>query len=185
VGFETYTGDGPISYWNSYVGVSQMGGEGNFSDPRIGLTITQRPDRVTPRLPALLEYQLSLPAPAPPRGSFNAAAARRGEGLFNGPAGCATCHTPPTYTDVLSGPDPRIPLLHDPSETGTDPGYAKRTATKQYRATPLRGVWQHPPYFHDGSAADLPAVVDHYDQQFGLNLSAQDKADLVQFLKSL
>ena len=82
VGFETYTGDGPIWYWNSYVGVSQMGGQGNFSDPRIGLTITQRPDRVTPRLPALLDYQLSLPAPAPPRGSFDANAARRGEGCL-------------------------------------------------------------------------------------------------------
>jgi hypothetical protein len=185
VGFETYTGDGPISYWNSYVGVSQMGGEGNFSDPRIGLTITQRPDRVTPRLPALLDYQLSLPAPAPPPGSFDANAARRGEDVFNGEAGCATCHKPPTYTDVLSGPDPTVPLLHDPTEVGTEPHYAERSATKQYRATPLRGIWQRPPYFHDGSAADLPAVVDHYDQQFGLNLSAQEKADLVQFLKSL
>jgi hypothetical protein len=185
VGFETYTGDGPISYWNSYVGVSQMGGEGNFSDPRIGLTITQRPDRVTPRLPALLEYQLSLPAPAPPPGSFDANAAKRGEDVFNGEAGCARCHKPPTYTDVLSGPDPTVPLLHDPTEVGTEPHYAERSATKQYRATPLRGIWQHPPYFHDGSAADLPAVVDHYDQQFGLNLSAQEKADLVAFLKSL
>jgi len=185
VGFETYTGDGPISYWNSYVGVSQMGGEGNFSDPRIGLTITQRPDRVTPRLPALLEYQLSLPAPAPPPGSFDANAAKRGEGVFNGEAGCATCHKPPTYTDVLSGPDPTIPLLHDPTEVGTEQDYAERSATKEYRATPLRGIWQHPPYFHDGSAADLPAVVEHYDQQFGLNLSAQEKADLVAFLKSL
>ncbi|HEX2310287.1 MAG TPA: hypothetical protein VHH91_06175 [Vicinamibacterales bacterium] len=185
VGFETYTGDGPISYWNSYVGVSQMGSEGNFRDPRIGLTITQRPDRVTPRLPALLEYQLSLPAPAPPPGSFDANAAKRGEGVFNGEAGCATCHKPPTYTDVLSGPDPTIPLLHDPTEVGTEQDYAKRSATKEYRATPLRGIWQHPPYFHDGSAADLPAVVDHYDQQFGLNLSAQEKADLVAFLKSL
>jgi mono/diheme cytochrome c family protein len=185
VGFETYTGDGPISYWNSYVGVSQMGGEGNFSDPRIGLTITQRPDRVTPKLPALLEYQLSLPAPPPPPGSFNATAARRGEAVFNGNAGCATCHKPPTYTDVLSGPDPDMPVLHDPTEVGTEPHYAERSATKQYRTTPLRGIWQHPPYFHDGSAADLPAVVDHYDRQFGLNLSAQEKADLVEFLKSL
>jgi mono/diheme cytochrome c family protein len=185
VGFETYTGDGPISYWNSYVGVSQMGGEGNFSDPRIGLTIIQRPDRVTRRLPALLEYQLSLPAPTPPSGSFDANAAKRGEAVFNGAAGCATCHKPPTYTDVLSGPDPTIPLLHDRNEVGTEPHYAERSATKQYRTTPLRGIWQHPPYFHDGSAADLPAVVDHYDQQFGLSLTAQEKADLVEFLKSL
>jgi mono/diheme cytochrome c family protein len=185
VGFETYNGDGAISYWNSYVGVSQIGGQGNFSDPRIGLTITQKPDRVTPKLPALLDYQLSLQAPVPLTGSFNAAAARRGERLFQGKAECATCHKPPTYTDVLSGPDPTVPFLHDPAEVGAEPFYAARSATGRYRASPLRGVWQHPPYFHDGSAANLLAVVNHYDQLLGLNLSAQQKADLVVFLKSL
>lgn len=185
VGFETYTGDGPISYWNSYVGVSQMGGQGTFNDPRIGVFITQKPDRVTPKLPALLEYQLSLVAPAPPSGSFNAAAARRGERIFRGKAACATCHKPPTYTDVSSGPDPSVPLLHDPAEVGTEPLYAARSATGKYRTSPLRGVWQHPPYFHDGSAPDLAAVVNHYDVRFRLNLSAQQKADLVEFLKSL
>jgi hypothetical protein len=185
VGFETYTGDGPISYWNSYVGVSQMGGHGTFNDPRIGVFITQKPDRVTPKLPALLDYQLSVAAPVPPSGSFNAAAARRGERLFNGKAACATCHKPPTYTDVLSGPDPSVPFLHDPSDVGTEPFYAARSATGQYRSSPLRGIWQHPPYFHDGSAADLLAVVNHYDTLFRLNLSAQQKADLVEFLKSL
>ena len=185
VGFETYTGDGSISYWNSYVGVSQMGGQGNFTDPRIGLTITQTPDRVTPKLPALLDYQLSLQAPIPQSGSFNAAAERRGERLFHGKAECATCHKPPTYTDVLSGPDPTVPFLHDPAEVGTEPFYAARTATGKYRVSPLRGIGQHPPYFHDGSAANLIAVVNHYDQLFGLNLSAHQKADLVEFLKSL
>ena len=185
VGFETYTGDGSISYWNGYVGVSQMGGHGSFSDPRIGLFIAQKPDLVTPKLPALLAYQLSLPAPAPPAGSFNAAAARRGERLFHGKAQCATCHIPPTYTDVLSGPDSSTPFLHEAAEVGAEPVYATRTATGKYRTSPLRGIWQHPPYFHDGSAATLLAVVDHYDQHFKLNLSASQKADLVEFLKSL
>lgn len=182
VGFETYTGDGPISYWNSYVGVSQMGGHGSFSDPRIGLTITQKPDRVTPKLPALLDYQLSLLPPPAPAGSFDAAAARRGERLFHGKAACARCHIPPTYTDVSSGPNAGVPVLHD---IGTEAVYASRSATGQYRTTPLRGAWQHPPYFHDGSAATLLAVVNHYDEFFGLNLSASQKADLVEFLKSL
>jgi mono/diheme cytochrome c family protein len=185
VGFETYTGDGPISYWNAYVGISQMGGRGNFSDPRIGLTITQKPDRITSKLPALLAYQLSLPAPPPPAGSFDAAAARRGERLFSGKADCARCHTPPTFTDVLSGPDPSVPVLHDAAEVGMDPAYALRSATGRYRTSPLHGIWQHPPYFHDGSAANLLAVVNHYDQLFRLNLSAQQKADLVEYLKSL
>jgi CxxC motif-containing protein (DUF1111 family) len=185
VGFETFTGDGPISYWNNYVGVTQMGGHGSFSDPRIGLSITQKPDLVTPKLPALLDYQLSLQAPAPPRGSFNPGAARRGEQLFSGAAGCAACHTPPTFTDVGTGADPNVPFLHAPSEIGAEPVYASRSATGMYRTTPLRGIWQHPPYFHDGSARDLLAVVNHYDAVFSLGLTAAQKADLVEFLKSL
>jgi hypothetical protein len=185
VGFETFTGDGPISYWNSYVGVTQMGGQGNFSDPRIGLFIKQRPDLVTPKLRALLEYQLSLRTPRPPKGSFNEAAARRGRSLFRNEARCETCHRSPTFTDVLSGPSRKTPFLHDPAETGMDPRYAERSATKQYRTTPLRGLLQHPPYFHDGSAPDLKAVVNHYDRLFRLNLTRAQRADLVEYLKSL
>jgi hypothetical protein len=185
VGFETYSADGPISYWNSYVGVGQMGGHGSFSDPRIGLTITQTPDIVTPKLPALLDYQLRLRTPAPPAGSFDPDAAVRGEELFDHQAGCATCHQKPAFTDVLSGPTTTMPFLHAPSEVGADPTYAERTATKQYRTTPLRALWQHAPYFHDGSAKDLPSVVDHYDQLFGLNLTPLQKGDLVEYLKSL
>jgi hypothetical protein len=185
VGFETFTGDGPISYWNSYVGVGQMGGRGSFSDPRIGLSIRQRPDLVTPKLAALLDYQLSLRSPAPPRGSFNRNAAERGRDLFQGQAKCGTCHQSPNFTDVLSGLDRRVPFLHDPAEVGMDPAYAARSATGRYRTTPLRGLLQHPPYFHDGSAPDLTAVVNHYDTLFGLNLTAAQKADLVEYLKSL
>jgi len=185
VGFETFTGDGPISYWNSYVGVGQMGGQGNFSDPRIQLFIMQTPDLVTPKLAALLEYQLSLRTPEPPEGSFNRDAAQRGKRLFRNAAGCAVCHRSPNFTDVLSGPDRTEPFLHEPAEVGMNPAYAARTATKKYRTTPLRGLWQHPPYFHDGSAPDLLAVVEHYDGLFKLKLSAAQKADLVEYLKSL
>ena len=88
-------------------------------------------------------------------------------------------------TDVLDGPSRRVPLLHDPAEVGTDPRYAERTATGAYRTTPLRALWQHAPYFHDGSAKTLLDVVNHYDRQFGLQLSDQQKADLVEFLKTL
>jgi hypothetical protein len=185
VGFETFTGDGPISYWNNYVAVTQMGGHGSFSDPRIGLNITQTPDLVTPKLPALLDYQLKLRTPAPPGGSFNRVAAQRGRRLFNEVAGCATCHTQPAFTDVLRGPDRTVPFLHAPSEVGAEPVYASRSATGLYRTTPLRGLWQHPPYFHDGSAPDLLAVVNHYDAVLSLGLTAAQKADLVEFLKSL
>jgi hypothetical protein len=185
VQFETYTADGPISYWNSYVGVGQMGGHGSFTDQRIGLSITQTPDLVTPKLAALLDYQLHLRAPDPPAGSFDREAANRGRHLFRNEARCSTCHQAPNFTDVLSGPAPSVPFLHDPVEVGMDPGYAERTATGKYRTTPLRALWQHPPYFHDGSAPDLRAVVNHYDELFGLNLTAAQKADLVEYLKSL
>jgi mono/diheme cytochrome c family protein len=185
VGFETFTGDGPISYWNSYVGVGQMGGQGRFNDSRIALFIDQRPDLVTPKLDALLDYQLSLRAPKPAAGAFDPAAADRGKALFRGDARCASCHQGATLTDVLSGPRRNVPLLHDPSEVGMDPRYAARSATRQYRTTPLRGLLQHAPYFHDGSAPDLLAVVNHYVQLFGLQLSAAQKADLVEYLKSL
>jgi hypothetical protein len=185
VGFETFTGDGPISYWNSYVGVGQMGGHGSFSDPRIGLFINQTPDLVTPKLAALLDYQLSLRAPKPAAGSYDHRAAARGRELFRNEARCSSCHGGPNFTDVLSGPRATVPVLHHPDETGMDPRYAFRSATRQYRSTPLRGLLQHAPYFHDGSAPDLLAVVEHYDRFFGLGLTAAEKSDLVEYLKSL
>lgn len=183
VPFETFTGDGPVSYWNNYVAVTQMGGQGHFSDPRLGIDIAQDPDLVVPKLPALLAYQLSLPAPAAPAGSFDAAAAARGEGVFAS-AGCASCHIAPTYTDVQNGPN-GTPLLHDAAETGMDPAYAQRSATKKYRTTPLRALWQHAPYFHDGSAATLADVVTRYEAAGGFTLTPAQRADLVEFLKSL
>lgn len=174
---ETYTAEGPISYWNAYVAITQMHGRGNFSDPRLGIDIRQSPDLVAPKLAALRAYQHSLQAPAPPAGSFDAAAAARGRLVFN--ANCASCHVGATGTDNNSG------VLHDPSETGMSAAYAMRTANKRYRTTPLRGLWQHPPYFHDGSAATLDAVVAHYNNFRRLGLSASQRGDLVQFLKSL
>ncbi|MBA2631490.1 MAG: hypothetical protein H0U86_00570, partial [Chloroflexi bacterium] len=154
VDLETFTGEGPISYWNAYVGVTQMHGQGSFSDPRLGIEIVAAPDLVTSKLPDLLAYQLSLPAPPPPAGSFDPTAAERGAAVFNGPGTCASCHMAPTFTDVNE-------RLHDPAETGMDPVLSQRATTGRYRTTPLRGAWQHPPYFHDGSAATLPDVVEH------------------------
>jgi cytochrome c peroxidase len=143
------------------------------------VNVVQSPDLVTSKLPALRAYQLSLEKPAPPVGSFDAAAAERGRIVFSGAGRCSTCHVGSTYTDVNSG------RLHDPSETGMDPRYAARTSQKRYRTTPLRALWQHPPYFHDGSAATLTAVVDHYDGVRNLRLTEQQKRDLVEYLKSL
>jgi mono/diheme cytochrome c family protein len=185
VRFETFTGDGPISYWNSYVGVTQMGGMGDFVDERIDIEIDQEPDLVTPQLGPLLRYQEGLETPKAPKGSFNRRAAARGRKVFD--AACASCHIPPLYTDVNNNPDQSEPLLHDADEVGQDSTYADRSAHPgEYRTTPLRALWQHPPYFHDGGAADLEAVVDHYDEHLpAFDPTAQEKADLVQFLKSL
>lgn len=177
VPLETYTGEGPISYWNAYVAVTQMGGQGTFIEPDLGISVVHEPDLVTPKLPALRAYQLSLEAPPPPSGTFDPEAARRGKGVFAA-AGCVRCHLPPTYTDAHK-------TLHDPADFFTDPFYASRGMTGMWRTTPLRGLWQHPPYFHDGSAADLAEVVEQYDAAFDLGLSAEEKADLVQFLLTL
>jgi hypothetical protein len=174
---ETYTCEGPISYWNNYVAVTQMHGHGNFSDPRLGINIVQFPDKVTPKLPALRDYQLSLQKPAPPPGSFDAAAAELGRQIFNGRGRCADCHVGSTFTDA--------PTLHAPAETGMNPLHASRSTTGKYRTTPLRALWQHPPYFHDGSAATLQAVVAHYDTVLKLHLTTRQKANLVEYLKSL
>jgi mono/diheme cytochrome c family protein len=179
VRLETYTGDGPLPYWNNYVAVTQMQGQGVFIDHRIGVQVVRTPDLVHPKLAALEAYQLSLPAPEPPAGSFNAAAAMRGQNVFNGVGRCSSCHLPPTFTDV------NLRVLHRPAETGMEPLYASRSATKLYRTTPLRALWQHPPYFHDGSAATLVDVVNHYDAVRRLFLTDQEKADLVEYLKSL
>lgn len=179
----TATGDGDrIAYWNRYVAVTQMGGHGSFSEPRTGVHVTNgTDDQVSAKLPALEAYQLSLPAPPPPAGSFDAAAAGRGRALFAGKATCATCHAGPTFTDANA-------RLHPPSDSMAEPetpSYASRSATRQYRTAPLRGIWQHPPYFHDGAAATLEDVVDAYDTRLSLGLTAGEKADLVQYLKSL
>jgi mono/diheme cytochrome c family protein len=180
---ETYTGDGVVSYWNAYVAITQMHGHGTFIDPRINVSISNPPDLVSPKLPALLAYQLSLGNPAPAPGTFDAAAAKRGRAIFNGPAKCASCHLGKALTDINAN------RLHAPADVGQSPDYALRSATKLYRTTPLRGLWNPPqltgPYFHDGSAATLQDVVHHYVQHFGLSLSAQQEADLVEYLRTL
>jgi mono/diheme cytochrome c family protein len=174
---ETYTAEGPISYWNNYVAVTQMHGHGNFSDPRLGVNIVQEPDMVTPKLAALRAYQHAIPAPPSPGAFYDHAAANRGKAVFD--ANCARCHIDGRLTDNNNG------VLHAPSETGMDSTYAARTTQKQYRTTPLRGLWQHGPYFHDGSAKTLDDVVEHYMRVRGLQITGGQRRDLVQYLMSL
>jgi hypothetical protein len=177
---ETYTAEGPVSYWNRYVAVTQMGGHGSFHDEKLGIHIVQNPDLVKHKLGVLSDYQFSLETPTPPAGSFDPAAAARGKAVFLGAGRCATCHIPgSSYTDINRG------VLHAPAETGMDPAYALRTTTKRYRTTPLRALSTHPPYFHDGSAQTLEDVVQHYDTILRLGLTPAQTQDLVEFLRSL
>jgi hypothetical protein len=180
---EIYTGDDTISYWNAYVAITQMHGHGHFADPRIGVDVNNPPDLVSSKLKPLRVYQFSLDTPEPQAGSFDPESAKRGRAVFNGLAGCARCHLGSSYTDVNAG------RLHTAAEVGQDPAYAARSATGLYRTTPLRGLWHPPqlkgPYFHDGNAATLTEAVNHYVQLFGLSLTVQQRADLVEFLKTL
>src|SRR3546814_5310145 len=191
-----FTGDGPnLSYWNRYVAVTQMGGEGVFSDPRVGshldpgtpgLASDWRPgmvvangkqDKVSDVLAALQAYQLSIPAPPPPEGSFNHAQAQRGKVLFKA-KGCANCHSGPYFTDANQ-------RLHPPTASAaTDTLYVTRSATGMYRTTPLRGLWQHAPYFHDGSAGTLADVVEAYNTKQDLRLTPRQKDNLVGYTKT-
>lgn len=187
---EIYTGDDTISYWNAYVAITQMHGRGRFVDPRIGVNVNNTPPDLvtTPKLTALRHYQFSLEKPASPSG-LDAAAVERGRTVFNGAGQCSTCHTGRVFTDVNDG------RLHAPAEVASEPepggapSYALRSVTKMYRTTPLRGLFNPPqlqgPYFHNGVATTLESVVDRYNTKRNLNLTAQQKTDLVQFLKSL
>lgn len=179
----TFTGDGDsISYWNRYVAVAEMGGQGSFSEPRLNLSILQgKQDLVSDKLEALQAYQLTLRPPSAPAGSFDPVAAERGRDLFFNTAGCASCHSGASFTDANE-------RLHDVTASMAEPetpSYASRSATKKYRTTPLRGAWQHPPYFHDGSAATFEDVVQRYNAKQNLGLSQQGVKDIAQFLKSL
>jgi hypothetical protein len=191
----TFTGDGDvavdfdgdgvkggIAYWNRYVSITQMGGLGTFSDSRLPLTVTNGTvDLVTNKLQALQAYQESLPAPPPPAGSFDAAAAARGKLLFEGKGQCSSCHSGPLFTDA----NVRLHPVGDSVVEPEIPSYASRSATKMYRTSPLKGVWQHAPYFHDGSAATLDAVVSTYNTKRGLGLTPPEVTDLAHYLRSL
>jgi hypothetical protein len=193
VNMHTYTGWGSVTYWNAFVANLEMHGQGIFFDPRLknkaqfpvaaraGFGNVRTPDdQVTSKLAALQFYQLAIPAPTPPNGSFNAAMASKGQEVFNGQGHCATCHVPPLFTEPGWN-------MHTPGEIGVDDFQANRSPDKRYRTTPLRGLFSHQKggFYHDGRFATLGAVVDHYDSTFGLKLSAAQKTELVEYLKSL
>ncbi len=193
VNVHTWTGFGSVPYLNAYVGVTQMHGSGTFFDSRFGDkeqfpvsaksgsgNTRGKPDLVTSKLAALHFYQLAIPAPKAPAGSFDGQAATRGMQVFNARGKCASCHVPPLFTEPGHN-------LHAPSEIGVDSFQADRSPTHMYRTAPLAGLWSHQKggFYHDGRFATLREVVDHYDGFLGLKLTEQEKADLIEYLKSL
>jgi hypothetical protein len=199
-------GWGAVTYWNAFVANLEMHGTGNFFDPRlddkakfpiaaaarfghthpyVGEGVlpappqAQAPDRVTEALRALDLYQHALPPPRPPKGSFDAAAAARGRAVFNGPGKCSSCHmgslgTAPGYNAV------------PPSAICVDSFAADRGPDGTYTIAPLQALFTRSKrgFYHDGRFKTLLDVVNHYDGCFKLGLSARQKSDVVQYLRS-
>lgn len=193
VNLHTYTGWGSVPYWNAFVANLEMGGSGRFYDPRLNDTNTfpvaarlgfgnvqDSQDLITPKLAALQFYQLALPVPKPPSGSFDAASAGRGKSLFEGKANCASCHVPPLFTEPGWN-------QHTPAEMGIDDFQANRSPDKHYRTTPLGGLFTRTKggFYHDGQFETLLDVVNSYNSRFSLGLTSQESHDLVEYLKSL
>jgi hypothetical protein len=194
VNLHTYTGWGSVTHWNAYVANTQMHGKGTFYDPRMNdserfplavksgdWNMRNNPDLVTSKLAALHYYQLSIPAPQPPPGSFDKNLAVLGRAVFEGKGRCATCHVPPLYTEPGWN-------MHTDEELGIDDFQASRSPEKiYYRTTPLKGLFAREKggFYHDGRFATYGDVVDHYNLQFNLGLSAEEKTQLVEYLKSL
>jgi hypothetical protein len=193
VNMHTWTGWGSVTHWNAFVAALEMQGSGTFYDPRLNDAVKfpiaaaagfgdvrKDPDLITAKLAPLHVYQLSLPAPRAPYGSYNNAAAKRGKGLFSGKADCARCHVPPLYTEPGWN-------MHTAQEIGIDDFQANRAPDQRYRTAPLKGLWTHVKggFYHDGRFATLADVINHYNTLLKLNLSNEEKNDLAEHLKSL
>jgi hypothetical protein len=193
VNLHTWEGWGSVTHWNAFVANLEMHGHGTFFDTRLDDAakfpiaaenrfghLTSTDDRITAKLPALHLYQMALPAPAPPSGSFDEAAAEEGDRLFSGKARCASCHTEGLYTEPGWN-------MHRGEEVGVSSFQANRGPDGRYRTAPLKGLWTHTKggFYHDGRFATLLDVVDHYDSLLTLGLEDDEKASLVEYLKSL
>jgi hypothetical protein len=196
VNLHTWTGWGSVPHWNAFVGNLEMHGIGRFFDPRLNNAaqfpiaathgfadlphISPDDDLITSKLSDLQFYQLAIPSPEPPAGSFNAAAAERGDELFSGKAGCNNCHVEPLWTDPGWN-------LHTPAEICIDDFQARRAPDHQYRTSPIGALFSHfkGGFYHDGRFPNLNAVVDHYNTCMGLGLTPGEKTDLINYLLSL
>jgi hypothetical protein len=194
VNLHTWIGWGSVPHWNAFVATLEMHGKGRFFDPRLNNAqfpiaaangfgdlphINPDDDLITSKLAALQLYQLSIPAPNPTV-PFDQAAAKRGDELFSGKAGCNNCHAEPLWTEPGWN-------LHQPSDVCIDSFQANRGPDMRYRTSPIGALSTHftGGFYHDGRFADLNAVVNHYDKCMNLGLSDSEKGDLIQYLLSL
>ncbi len=201
VNLHTWTGWGSVPHWNAFVANLEMHGKGRFWDPRLndggqfpiaaangfgdlrlpnGQHIDPDDDQITSKLQALQFYQLAIPSPQPPAGSFDPAAAARGDELFSGKAQCNNCHVEPLWSDPGWN-------LHTPTEVCIDSFQADRAPDHRYRTSPIGDLFTHSKggFYHDGRFATLGNVVDHYDSCMSLGLTSSEKNDLIQYLLSL
>jgi len=204
----TWTGAwGTVTYWNALVATLEMHGKGRFHDPRLAdatkfplaaangfadfnKDLSPDDDQVTSKLPDLQFYELALPAPKPQPGrDFDPAAAKRGDDLFSGKARCNTCHVDPLWTEPGWN-------LHKPQEIGVDSFEADRAPDGLYKTMNLAGIFVREEglfmqpankgrFYHDGRFATLMDVMNHYDKLLHLGLTAQEKRDVIEYLKSL
>jgi hypothetical protein len=202
----TWTGGwGTVTYWNAFVANLELHGIGNFFDERLDnaaqypiaaaarlghISVPKEQDQITPKLPALAYYQLSLLSPKPRAGvDFDRTAATRGEALFNGKANCEKCHHDPIWTEPGWN-------AHTPEEMKIDSFQADRSPDHTYKTMNLaalfvreRGLFMNPEnkgrFYHDGRFRTLLDVVESYNSRFTLGLAAQEQQDLVEYLKSL
>ena len=146
------------------------------------------------------------------RGSAGRQAIARGQTLFNqgahdGRLMCTGCHNTPNVGSNSTGAffdigvssgerrTPDMPLYTLRCRTTgatiqtTDPGRAlisgRCSDIGRFKVPVLRGLAARAPYFHNGLAATLEDVIDHYEQRFGFVFVGTDKADLAAFLRAL
>ncbi len=135
----------------------------------------------------MAEFQELLDFPPAPKlgvtGKLNAKASeaeRRGQDLFFGKAQCATCHTPPYYTDnsmhnLQAERFFKIKMVNGRIASADGP----------IKTFPLRGIKDSPPYLHDGRLLTLEDTVEFFNLILETKLSAEEKGDLLVFLRVL
>jgi len=136
----------------------------------------------------MAEFQAILDFPPAPKlnifGKLNPEKASeselRGQEVFFGKAECAVCHPAPYYTDNLMH-NLKAERFYEPRMING----RMASADGPIKTFPLRGIKDSPPYLHDGRLLTLEDTVEFFNLIQGLNLTEQEKKDLVAFMRAL